>query len=257
MPRRDAAPAGAPCWVDLMSTDTAKSQAFYGALFGWTFEEANQEFGGYINIQKDGVRVAGLMPNHGGAPVDVWSVYLATDDAEKTTELATSRGAQVMAPPMAVGPLGTMAILVDPGLAVIGMWQPGEHKGSGIIAETGAPSWFELQTRDYDKVVPFYKDVFGWDTNTVSDAPEFRYTTMIADDTPQAGIMDASAFLPEDVPAHWAVYFGTDDTDASLEKVRKLGGQVVQPAEDTPYGRLASAFDSTGALFKLVQGMQV
>ncbi len=64
--------------------------------------------------------------------------------------------------------------------------------------------------------------------------------------------MDASAFLPDGVPSHWNVYFAVEDTDATLEKIGKLGGATVLPAEDTPYGRLAQASDPTGALFKLV-----
>jgi len=66
--------------------------------------------------------------------------------------------------------------------------------------------------------------------------------------------MDATAFLPDDVPAHWSVYFGVDDADAALAKIVALGGAVIRPAEDTPYGRLAQAADPTGAHFKLVAG---
>jgi predicted enzyme related to lactoylglutathione lyase len=65
--------------------------------------------------------------------------------------------------------------------------------------------------------------------------------------------MDASAFLPEGVPSHWAVYFGTANTDASVAQAVQLGATVVQAAEDTPYGRLASLTDPTGAMFKLHQ----
>jgi len=86
----------------------------------------------------------------------------------------------------------------------------------------------------------------------VSDVPEFRYTTLGEGDGRLAGVMDGSAFLPEGVPAHWSVYFATEDTDASLERTVELGGSVVMAAEDTPYGRLASAADPTGAVFKLV-----
>jgi predicted enzyme related to lactoylglutathione lyase len=50
------------------------------------------------------------------------------------------------------------------------------------------------------------------------------------------------------------VYFQTDDADKSLARTADLGGAVVTPAEDTPYGRLATAADPTGALFKLRQG---
>jgi predicted enzyme related to lactoylglutathione lyase len=49
------------------------------------------------------------------------------------------------------------------------------------------------------------------------------------------------------------VYFHADDADATIAKAVSLGGSVVQPAEDTPYGRLATLTDITGATFKLVQ----
>jgi predicted enzyme related to lactoylglutathione lyase len=255
VPKRDAAPVGAPCWIDLFTSDPDKSRAFYGDVFGWTSEEAGDEFGNYINFQKDGVPVAGGMRNDGqaGTP-DGWTVYLATDDAKATTDAAAEHGGQVIVPAMDVGELGTMAVVIDAGQAAIGIWQPGLHKGFGVLGEPDTPGWFELHTRDYDTAVKFYRDVFGWDTHVTGDTPEFRYTTLGEGDGQLAGIMDASAFLPEGVPAHWSVYFAVADTDATLAKIVELGGSVVQPAEDTPYGRLASATDPTGALFKLVKG---
>jgi predicted enzyme related to lactoylglutathione lyase len=66
--------------------------------------------------------------------------------------------------------------------------------------------------------------------------------------------MDAAAFLPDGVPAHWSIYFGVDDADSALAKIVDLGGAIIRPAEDTPFGRLAQAADPTGALFKLVAG---
>ena len=65
MPARDKAILGAPCWTDLMTSDIAASREFYGAVFGWTAEEPNEELGGYFNFRKDGVRIAG-----GGLAVD-------------------------------------------------------------------------------------------------------------------------------------------------------------------------------------------
>jgi predicted enzyme related to lactoylglutathione lyase len=252
MPTRDEAPIGAPCWVDLTTPDTERSRAFYTELFGWQAEEPNAEFGGYFNFTKDGVRIAGCMASQPENPTPVWSIYLATDDAEKTLEATAANGGQVHVPTMAVGDLGTMAFVADPGGAGIGVWQPGQHKGFGVFGETGTPSWFELHTRDYDATLSFYREVFHWETQAVSDTPEFRYTMMMAGENGLAGVMDASAFLPEGAPAQWSVYFGVEDTDAALEKIVQLGGSVVAPAEDTPYGRLATATDATGAQFKLV-----
>jgi hypothetical protein len=236
-----------------MTSDTERSRAFYCQLFGWTAEQPASEFGGYFNFTKDGVRVAGCMANRPGSELpDVWSVYLATDDARKATEAAATYGAQVLVAAMDVGDLGTMAVVNDPGGAAIGIWQAGLHQGFGILGEPGTPSWFELHTRDYQSAVTFYREVFGCETHVVSDTPEFRYTTVRQGESWLAGIMDASAFLPEGVPAHWSVYFGVDDTDAALAKIVDLGGSILTAAEDTPYGRLAAAADPTGARFKLV-----
>jgi predicted enzyme related to lactoylglutathione lyase len=253
MPQRTTAPAGAPCWIDLMTSDTDSSRAFYGDLFGWASEQSGEEYGGYINFLRGGAPIAGCMSNaHDPAATNAWSVYLAVDDAKATVDAAVEHGGQVVVHPMDVGDLGTMAYLVDAGQAAVGIWQAGVHKGFSELGEPGTPSWFELHTRDYDASVAFYRDVFGWDTHVMSDAPEFRYTTLGEGEGALAGVMDASAFLPDGVPAHWSIYFGVGDTDAAVAKVVELGGTLVLPAEDTPYGRLASCADPNGAHFKLV-----
>lgn len=253
MPPRESAPVGAPCWVDLFTSDVEQARSFYDRLFNWTSEAAGAEYGGYVNFLKDGVPVAGCMVNDGQAGMpDVWSVYLATEDAQATADAAVANGGQVLLPPMRVMELGTMAVLTDAGQAAIGVWQPGLHKGFGVLGEPGTPAWFELHTRDHDAAVRFYREVFKWDTHVASDAPGFRYTTLGEGDGQLAGIMDAGGFLPEGVPAHWSVYFGVRDTDAALDRIVDLGGTVAMPAETTPYGRLAAAADPTGARFKVV-----
>src|SRR5579884_1876896 len=118
---------GAPCWVDLTTADPARARDFYTALFGWTAEEPNAEFGGYFNFLKDGVRIAGCMgkmPGH-EAP-DVWSVHLCTPDARRTLRQAQAHGGQVLVEAMDVGDLGTMSVVADPSGAVVGAWQPGK-----------------------------------------------------------------------------------------------------------------------------------
>ncbi|MGI8875591.1 MAG: VOC family protein [Egibacteraceae bacterium] len=255
MPQRDTAPLGAPCWIDLYTSDPDRSEAFYGQVFGWTAEHAGEEYGGYTSFLSDGLPVAGCMRNDGDSGIpDVWSTYLATADVKATAEAATEHGGQVVVPPMEVGEMGSMAVLTDAGGATIGAWQPGAHHGFAILGEPGTPNWFELHTRDHAAAVKFYEDVFGWDAHVASDAPDFRYTTLGEGESQLAGIMDATAFLPEGAPAQWSIYFGVTDADAALTKIVELGGAVVLPAEDTPFGRLATAGDPTGAVFKLVAG---
>jgi predicted enzyme related to lactoylglutathione lyase len=254
MPTRDSAPVGAPCWIELFTSDVERGRAFYGELFGWTSDDPAEELGGYFTFYKDGVRVAGGMGNDGqsGAP-DTWSIYLAVEDAKATVEAAKANGGQVMVDAMDVMDLGTMLVVTDRGGAAIGGWQPGTHQGFGVHGEPGAPAWFELHTRDYDASVDFYRKVFGWDTHVEGDTPEFRYTTLGQGDGALAGIMDASSFLPEGEPAQWSIYFGVEDADATLARVVELGGSIVQPVDETPYGRLATAADPSGIRFKLRQ----
>lgn len=254
MPTRESAPVGAPCWLDVMSSDPERTRSFYCDLFGWDADEPNPDFGGYFNFSKDGVRVAGGMPQmepEAGIP-DMWSIYLASDDAEATVAKATAAGAPVFVPPQAIADLGTMAVMGDPGHATIGLWQPGLHTGFGIFNESDTPAWFELHTRDYEASIAFYRDVFGWETDTVSDDPEFRYTTLGVGDDALAGIMDSSAHLPEDAPAQWKVYFKVADADASLAKAVDLGATLVQGPDDSPYGRIVVLTDPTTAEFRLI-----
>ncbi len=253
MPQRDTTTPGAPCWVQLTSSDVTRSRDFYSRLFGWVAEEPSQEFGGYFTFTRTGDAIAGGMGAIAGeAPSDTWSVYLSTDDAGKTTELAAEHGGQVLVPPMTVGNLGTMAFYVDPGGAAIGAWQSEQFAGQGVIGESGTPSWFELHTTRYEPSLAFYRDVFGWDPQPVSDDPSFRYTVLRNDVDMLAGVMDATDYWPEGEASRWAVYVKVDDTDAALARAVELGGTVVDAAEDTPYGRLATATDPTGATFKLL-----
>lgn len=247
---RATVPAGAPCWIDLMSSDPEESKAFYGALFGWTAETAGPEYGGYTNFKLGGEPVAGLMHGQGEGPSDVWSAYLAVEDAAATVAAVRNHGGDVHVDAMAVGELGVMAVVGDVGGAVIGMWQPGEHRG-GVVGTPGAPCHFELQTRDYERSVAFYEHVFGWKSEPVSDTPELRYTVLDVGDGEGAGIMDAGDSLPDGVPAHWTIYFAVDDAEQAMAEVARLGGSTVRPFEDTPYGRIGTVADPNGTQFML------
>lgn len=251
MANRTVAPLGAPTWIDLATSDLDRALTFYGNVFGWTFESAGKEYGGYVNAFCDGRPVAGLMANdpQWGAP-DGWNTYLRTADVDATVATAVEAGAVSCGGAMDVPAKGRMAMLTDPAGASFGLWQPAEHHGFEVVNEQGAPAWHQLSTRDFGRAIDFYVKVFGWQVQVEADTPEFRYSNAIFDGEPLLGVMDMSIF-PGDEPSTWTVYLGADDVDKTIELITDNGGAVVRAAEDTPYGRLAAVTDATGAGFNL------
>jgi predicted enzyme related to lactoylglutathione lyase len=262
VPTRHGAPLGAPIWIDLSSSDTDRAQEFYGMVFGWTFEAAGPDYGGYINASKDGHPVAGLMFNDpqwrapesdvaGPAAPDGWSTYFHTADINATVAASRAAGGTSCVEPMEVKGKGWMAMGTDPSGAFFGLWQPTGHHGYEVFNEPGAPVWHELTTRDFAKAVDFYRNVLGWQVESVSDTDDFRYATAVLDGEQLLGVMDGGKFLPEGVPSNWLFYLGAEDVDKTLELITENGGKVLRPADDTPYGRLAQVADPTGAVFNL------
>jgi predicted enzyme related to lactoylglutathione lyase len=96
----------------------------------------------------------------------------------------------------------------------------------------------------------------GWKFNVASDTDQMRYSVGVNGDNEVAGIMDAGSMLPEGVPSHWQVYFGSDELDAALIVLEELGGKILRHAQDTPYGRMAQVQDPMGAVFKMISAAQ-
>ncbi len=250
---RSSSPVGAPCWTDLWTSDVDVARSFYADLFGWEALEPSPEFGGYFMFARDGVPVAGGMGPMGDMPAsNRWRIYLSTDDIAETLASLPGAGAEVAMPAMPVADLGIQAILADPSGADLGAWQPGTFPGFTVLNEHGAPSWFELLTRDYAASVEFYRSVFHWDVNVVADVDDFRYSTMLDPDGDGelAGIGDATSILQDGEPAHWSTYWEVDDVDVAVARVGELGGSVIDVGHDTSYGRLATVTDPLGAQFK-------
>jgi predicted enzyme related to lactoylglutathione lyase len=147
---------------------------------------------------------------------------------------------------------GRMAFVVDPTGAAIGLWQSGANVGAGIVNEHGALSWNELETRDPEAAKAFYAAVFGWSFEDHEMPGMGTYTEWKLGDAAIGGMADISRRVPDEVPAHWMVYFAVDDTDAAVEQIGAGGGEVRFGPVDSPAGRFAMAADPWGAVFAVI-----
>lgn len=256
---------GGPIWIDLGTHDIDGAETFYTELFGWEFGAGSPDFGGYRMITKDGLPIGGAMttlmgpegPTEDPQGPTVWSIYLRTSDIAQTLATAEEHGAQVIVPIMPIADLGSMAMIIDPAGAAIGLWQPDTFDGIQSCARVGTPCWFENMTMDFDAAHSFYETVLSWRyaTNPAQQAaaPGVRYVTHGSGEQTAAGMCEANSFMPESAPSFWRVYFGVADLDAAVAKVSELGGAVVHAGGQTPFGRLATVTDPQGAGFQLLE----
>jgi predicted enzyme related to lactoylglutathione lyase len=182
---------------------------------------------------------------------DRWNTYLHTADADATIAAVTAAGGMSCGGAMDIPAKGRMAMVADPTGGMIGLWQPTQHLGFEATGVAGAPVWHQVTTRDFAATLDFYRAVFGWQTQVEADSDEFRYSTVSFDGEQRIGVMDGNAFMAADEPANWFFFLGADDVDKTQQLIVDNGGSITRAAEDTPYGRLASVADPTGAGFNL------
>lgn len=248
--------AGTPSWVDLMTTDQNGAVDFYGEIFGWQTEISGAEMGNYGMAMKGEHPVAGIGPMPDGPPFPPsWSVYISVDDVDAIVATAMQAGGQVVAPVMDVAGegqhLGRMAIICDPAGAVTGLWEPHDHRGSGVAHEPGSFTWHELLSRDPQASRDFLGAVFGYSWEPMEGAP-MEYHVAKLDGKVVLGAMAVPPDMPADVPSHYNTYFAVADTDETVAKAIAAGGAALAQAFDSPFGRMAVLADPQGASFSIV-----
>ena len=252
--QKDPWPHGTPCWVDVMVDDADAARAFYTALFGWTADPGPPEFGGYTMCLLEGRPVAGLSPKPESWPgPNVWSTYLAVDDADATMARAAAEDGTVVVEPVTVGPMGRMAFGADPAGGRYGVWQAGEHTGVQVFNEPGSLVWNELMTRDYAKALSFYGAVFGHQFEEIGNGENFTYSTVTRPDGHIVGGIGAlDRNMPPEVPSHWVTYFGVADTDAAAARAQELGATLEMAPFDSQFGRIAVVRAPQGETFSII-----
>jgi predicted enzyme related to lactoylglutathione lyase len=118
--------------------------------------------------------------------------------------------------------------------------------------DTGRFVWFELMTTDPKGAIAFYTEVIGWKTQPWEGND---YTMWLAGQGPLGGV----TLLPErakqfGAPPHWQANVHVADVDATVARVRELGGRTyVDPVDVPKIGRIAVIADPQGAAIAVVK----
>ena len=119
----------------------------------------------------------------------------------------------------------------------------------------GAPTWFELGTRDQAAAEAFYGELFGWTLRKTPMPDGSHYTIFQLDGRDVAACYTLMADqVAAGIPPHWGVYFKVADCDATVDKARANGGKAFcEPFEVMEHLRMATVGDPEGAAFNLHQ----
>jgi predicted enzyme related to lactoylglutathione lyase len=121
---------------------------------------------------------------------------------------------------------------------------------------------------DHDKALAFYRDVLGLQVRNDVGFEGMRWVTVGAPSQPDVEIvLEPPVAAPNASPADKAaaaellakgllrgVIFSTDDCDATFERIRAAGAEVLQEPIDQPYGVRDCAFrDPAGNMLRFSQ----
>ena len=262
MPFVSEYPHGAPCWVDLATTDPAGARMFYAGLFGWEYvdeEMWEMGIGVYSMAMLEGSAAAAI---YGASPRQMrpdrsakWNLYVSVENVDDVVGRVAANGGAVLAGSRDVDRAGRVAVIADPTDCVVTLWEPGEFAGCGVMSEAGAFSWSEHLSTDRAASVRFFEKVIGVETVTADEAQPVQYSSVLVGGKGVSGIMRMpDRMIEEGVASEWYVYFQVGDFDESAGYVQRHGGRLMaEPDDIAGFGRMVVARGPQGADFCIVQ----
>jgi predicted enzyme related to lactoylglutathione lyase len=113
---RLAGEPGSLCWTEIVTRDPEGAKAFYGGLFGWTFQAPEGPMPEYIEIHRGEQPIGGVFPMKG----DEWTgvpghfmPYFAVADCDAAFAKAKELGGGAVVPPTDIPNVGRFSLLRD------------------------------------------------------------------------------------------------------------------------------------------------
>jgi predicted enzyme related to lactoylglutathione lyase len=105
--------------VEVLGSDAAALQRFFGDVFGWKIDNSNPGGYGMTDHEETGI-VVGIGSPPEGAPGHV-TFYVRVADIDAALEKATAAGGSVIMPKFSPSPNAVLALIADPEGHVIGL----------------------------------------------------------------------------------------------------------------------------------------
>jgi predicted enzyme related to lactoylglutathione lyase len=205
-------------WLDLVTPDVDSAQAFYGGLFGWTFEPASD----YITVLRAGNPIAGIVARE-VAEGSIWISSLSVDDVDRAAERVRRGGGAVRRGPLDAGERGRLALVTDPDGALLLLLRASGGDPPEVRPEPGDWLWRELWTHDVTEALAFYDALVGYQRRVV----DFRgraYTVLETAGEPRAGVAE---LVDAEVRSNWLPYVRVTDPDRTVARAEALGARVL------------------------------
>jgi uncharacterized protein len=238
-------------WYELVTSNLAAAEAFYGKVVGWDATAFDGGPGPYKILSMKGKGVGGLMPLPEGMSEPFWMGYVGAPELDAAVARWKSAGGSVHRS-FDIPNVGRIALLSDAQGVSLAMIQ-GASDGPSEAFDQSAPghgNWHELHTKDSKAAFDFYARQFGWTKGAALDmGPMGTYQLFEADGVQIGGMMNSPTF-PRPM---WLYYFGTADIDDAAKRVTGNGGAILMGPSEVPGGGfIVQARDPQGAMFALV-----
>jgi predicted enzyme related to lactoylglutathione lyase len=217
------------CRFDLRTTDASAARAFYTQILGhdraviWPLHEE--------------ALAKGARPH--------WLGQLGVDDVEGVAAAFEKRGAMRLGPTRPGRHGGEVAVLRDPGGALVAVGTPPANAEHAVDV-----GWYVLNTNDAPRAIANYGELFGFAIEGAAKVGPhgafhpFAWSAggervgAIADVAPRPG-----------VHPHWLFFFDVDALEPAVEAARAAGGLALDPIVLPSGDRACVCDDPQGAAF--------
>lgn len=241
MPREDRYQIGAPFWVESFQPDPHAAAEYYGALLGWSFDEAKGAAGSVepLIARVDGKSVASIRLAPEGVP-PTWLTHIRVENLTRAIVEVESAGGSTLMAPFDWDSTSRMCIVADPTGVPFCIREAGNDAGVEATGAAGTWAMSSLHSSGVQAAQDFYGSVFGWELRPVPDA---TFSAWTLGDQPVGLLVDAG-----DTPQHWSLNFAVADADATARSSAESGGTVLIEPFDTDRHRNTVIADPAGAV---------